>query len=118
MASLYTKEHFLELLKEKGRNDLILTGDYVNANIPTTFKCSDENCGCEWETKPVYVLHGKGGCPKCRKRKLSEFHKLPREEYEKRLLKIRPTLHIEGEFNRGYAPVTLCCDKGHRWNVP
>lgn len=118
MPHLYTKEHFLELLEKKGRQDLILVGEYINANTPTIFKCTNSECGCEWETKPVYVLSGKGGCPECRKKKLSDFHKISKEEYEKRLHMIRPTLNVVGEFNRCHAPVTLCCDKGHKWNVP
>lgn len=118
MPLLYTKEHFLNLLKEKGRDDIILVGEYINANTPTTFKCTKKTCGYEWEIKPTYILNGGTGCPKCLHKARSDSRKLTKEEYEKRLYKIRPNLHIKGEFNGAHAPVVLVCDKGHIWNVP
>lgn len=118
MPSLYSNEDFLNKLLEKDRSDLIPLDTYVNANTPIRFQCVNQNCNHIWLTKPVNVLSGKGSCPECRRRELSESHKISKEEYERRLYKIRPNLSILGDFNGTKYPVDLICDKGHIWHVP
>ena len=47
----YTKESFNKKLKEIGREDVSLKGEYINSRTSTEFHCNI--CGNDWFTAPI-----------------------------------------------------------------
>ena len=68
----YTTETFREKLKELGRDDIEVIGEYVNAHTKIKIKCTNPNCLYEYETIPNSIISRKAGCPVCSKRKIIE----------------------------------------------
>ena len=60
----YTTETFKAKLKELGREDIEVIGEYINAKTKIKVHCTDLNCNYEWEVEPSSLLSGVG-CPRC-----------------------------------------------------
>lgn len=67
-----TKEQFEKELYKKFPYIRII-GKYKNKNTKTTFTCLRDKC--TWETTPYNLIKSKWGCPICRKKGISKYHK-------------------------------------------
>lgn len=112
----YTKDTFNKKLKEIGREDIELIGEYINTKTPTIFHCND--CGNDWENTPSNFLRKDrvGKCPICYKKEQHEKFKLSQEEVEKRVAEVNPNIEVISEYYNYYKPIKFRCKMdGYEW---
>lgn len=116
MSKKYTKESFNKKLKEIGRTDIELVGEYVNNKTPTEFHCNV--CGNTWKEAPVqFVKKGSPGkCPVCHKKEIKEKFKLSQEEVVKRVKDKNENIEVVSEYENYYTPIKFKCKlDGYEW---
>jgi Zn finger protein HypA/HybF involved in hydrogenase expression len=101
------KEDILQILKEKS---IELTGNYVNTQVPTDFKCLI--CDYEWTTTPSSIIHHDTGCSKC-----SGTLKLTKIDINQKLIDSNRTVRMVGEYSGGNKIHSQfgCLVCGHEW---
>lgn len=112
-----TKEEFTQRLKDKGRNDIEIIGDYKNASTKVLVKCTNKDCLWEWEVSPQKLLQGKG-CPKCAINKRKEYKRKSEEQFldelkEKTNDKI---ISLESYINNRTKIKFQCKECGYIWD--
>lgn len=103
MINRLTKEIVNERISSR---NLILVGEYINANTKTRFKC---RCEYEWETTPGNIMCGKG-CPKCANR-----IKLTRQMFEERIK--HTGISLVGDYIDTQTKTSFRCYCGNIWEA-
>lgn len=112
----YTKESFNKKLKEIGREDVSLKGEYINSRTSTEFHCNI--CGNDWFTAPInFTNKNKNGkCPVCHKREIKEKYKLSQEEVERRVKEANKDIEVISRYKNYYVPIKFKCKiDGYEW---
>ena len=105
----YTKTSFNKKLKEIGRDDIELIGDYVNSKTLALFHC--KVCGTDWYTYPIYFTSKRRNakCPNCHKKEMKEELSLSLEEIKKKIADLNPNIEFIGEYKNYKTPIKLKC---------
>ena len=105
----YTKTSFNKKLKEIGRDDIELIGDYVNSKTLALFHC--KVCGTDWYTYPFYFTSKRRNakCPNCHKKEMKEELSLSLEEIKKKITELNPNIELIGEYKNYKTPIKLKC---------
>ena len=91
-----------------------VTGQYVAARKKIALRC--KVCGHEWEALPDNVVHQKGGCPECAKKRLSDMHFHTEEFVRSQLAEINPDVELVGSYKGMLERVRARCRKcGYEW---
>ena len=112
-SKFYTKETFNEKLKEVGRFDVILIGEYINTDTSTVFKCT--KCGHEWEASPSNILYNGYSCPICNYIRTGLRNKVTDKDFKEKVKELNPDIEAISEYKGRETPVTFKCSKGHIW---
>lgn len=113
----YTKDTFNERLKELGRNDVVLIGEYVNSDTPSTFKCTNPECGHEWVTAPGNILFNGYTCPRCNYRRTGNRNNVTQKDFEEKVKELNPNVIKIGVYKGREEKVKLTCSEGHTWEI-
>ena len=111
----YTTEEFMEKLKEKGRNDIELIGEYINSATPALFRCTNEDCKHEWHTAPGNILYSGYTCPVCNYRKSGQRNSVSQEEFEQKVKELNSDIASVGEYVDRNTETDFTCVNGHTW---
>ena len=92
-----------ERLSSRG---IMMMGEYVNANIQSSFRCSE---GHSWAAKPGQVLHG-SGCPVC-----SGLMPLSKTIINSRLSDSNRNIDMMGDYVNTGTKTLFQCLLNHEW---
>ena len=113
MAKKKTKEQFVEELHTI-MPKVELTGDYINVNTKTGFRCLEHNC--LFDAYPVNMLHGHTGCKQCGAEKYIKARSKPHEQFVKDVAKVNPHVEIIGRYVNAKTKVLVRCKiDGYEW---
>lgn len=107
MRQKSTKEQVNHELKNLGRHDIEMIGEYTYAREKTDFKC---NKGHLWSAGPHSVLSG-SGCPECGR--LSKFSSS--EKVNEQLKALGKGIVMIGEYTKSKSKTEFRCVNGHEW---
>lgn len=106
-----TNKEFLEKLNSI-RHDITPLEEYINARTEILCKCN--TCNHEWKVQPNNILCAQTGCPNCKRNKIS----LNKDEVNKRLKEINPTVELIGEYINNYTHTEFkCAICGNIWKT-
>lgn len=119
-----THEQFLKELKEAGI-DVIVLGKYIDSKTKIKLKCSNPECGCEWEMAPSKIFRKRKHsiCPECKKEELRKEQTKTTEQFKKELEEhLGNSVEVIGEYINSKTPIKVRCtnpDCNHEWeNTP
>lgn len=105
----YTTESFKQKLKELSRNDIEITGEYVNNKTKIRAKCTNPECGYEWEVIPSSILNG-SGCPKCAIKRNALAQRKTNEQFIKEFKeKGNPNVVLLSKYETNKTPIKCTC---------
>ena len=109
------KTHFEYITEVSQKNPNIeVIGIYNGNKEKILHKC--KICGCEWEIKPIHVIHGHG-CPQCAKIQRAKSKTMNHSEYEKRVLDLNPNIILMETFTGVHKSIKVKCKIcGHEWS--
>ena len=94
--------------------DIQVLGEYQTASTKISVAC--KICGCTFEARPTDLLRGEG-CPACARAKLTNMLRLSPKQFENRLAKVHPDIHIVDERDNFYCgkehSMQFRCSRGH-----
>lgn len=106
-------EQFIKTIGEINPNVKII-GTYVNATTKVTTQCLLD--GHVWDSFPSTLY--KGGCPECKKRKISKSKSYTHEQYVKNLKTRNPNIEVIGIYcGARYKLKVRCIKHNYIWDA-
>ena len=111
-------EEFLEKVKDKLNDNVIILGEYVDSHVG--IKCQCKDCGHIWDANPS-ALYAGAGCKKCAMRYVQNYRIKSHEQFLQEFNERNPqhkTIEILSEYIKDEEPVLCRCKVcNHTWSA-
>ena len=111
-------EEFLEKVKDKLNDNVIILGEYINSHVG--IKCQCKDCGHIWDANPS-ALYAGAGCKKCAMKYVQNYRIKSHEQFLQEFNERNPqhkTIEILSEYIKDEEPVLCRCKVcNHTWST-
>lgn len=101
-----THDEFVEKIKEKINENIIILGKYVNST--TKIECKCKKCGYVWDTLPERILKG-NGCKKCANKELSKKKMKKHDDFVIQMKDVNSEITVIGKYTGANKKIMCQC---------
>lgn len=105
MGKMKTHEEYVQQVSKINPNIEVMDL-YQGGKVSILHKCKID--GCEWMTKPIYILRG-NGCPVCAIKSMAKTKTKTHEQYVKEVAAINPNIEVVEEYIDCYTRIKHKC---------